>query len=102
MCIIFGAQSVVAIAGPLIVYFCTKRYDRHQQQPLHREQNEADNDGRRHGRNDDFDDCRDNVVPITLSTRRKKTTKLTFTTNSVPLLTRERQLQMIIIISQRS
>lgn len=97
MYIIFAALSVVAIAGPLIVYFCNKKYDRHQQQPLYHEQNEADNDRRRHGRNDDFDDCGDNVVPDHLEHQGEEDDEVSFHNNSVPLLTRERQLRMLII-----
>ena len=105
--IIFGALSVVAIAGPLIVYFCTKRYDRHQQQPLHREQNEADNDGRRHGRNDDFDDCRDNVVPDHLEHQEEEDDEVNFhnkfcaTSNEGAAIANDNNLNSL-IRSQRS
>lgn len=104
---IFGALSVVAIAGPLIVYFCTKRYDRHQHQPLHREQNEADNDGRRHGRNDDFDDCRDNVVPDHLEHQEEEDDEVNFhnkfcaTSNEGAAIANDNNLNSL-IRSQRS
>lgn len=107
MYIILGALSVVAIAGPLIVYFFNKKYDRHQQQPLHREQNEADNDGGRHGRNDDFDDCGDNVVPDHLEHQDEEDDEVNFhnkfcaTSNEGAAIANENNLNSL-IRSQRS